>query len=89
MIYTVQEIAEYRAGWLETHPDEVLDTDTVISCLNDEREAIIEALIDNDMQAIDKGSDLLQQVLTWGWKGYENLTHTELWNELNDRGLEL
>jgi hypothetical protein len=89
MIYTIQEIAEYRAEWLETHPDEVLDTDTVVSCLNDEREAIIQKLIDDDRSNIDKSSDLLTQVLLWGFEGYENLTHTELWNELNDRGIKL
>jgi len=89
MIYTIQEIAEYRSGWLETHPDEVLDTDAVVKCLDDERRAIIERLVDDDTATMQKGSDLLTQVLLWGFEGYENLTHTELWNELNDRGLEL
>jgi hypothetical protein len=89
MIYTIQEIAEYRAEWLETHPDEVIDIDTVVSCLNDEREAIIEKLIDDDKQSEMKSSGLFVYILRHGWNGYENLTHTKLWNELNDRGLEL
>ena len=66
-----------------------LNTDTVVSCLNDEREAIIEKLIDNDLRAIDKGSDLLRQVLTWGWEGYENMETIELRDEIKLRGLEV
>lgn len=54
-----------------------------------EREAMIEALIDNDLRAIDKGSDLLRQVLTWGWEGYENMQTIELRDEIKLRGLEL
>ncbi len=89
MIYTIQEIAEYRAGWLETHPDEVLDTDAVVKCLDDERRAIIERLVDDDTQGDIKGSGFFVHILRNGWDGYDKMTHTELWNELNDRGLEL
>ena len=89
MLYTNEEINEYRAGWLETHPDEVLDDATVVDCLNDERSTIIEALIDDDMRGDIKGDGFFRHILLWGWDGYEKLTHTELWNELNERGLEL
>lgn len=89
MMYTNEEINEYRAGWLETHPDEVLDDATVVNCLNDERAAIIEALITADIEMEDNGSGLFRNILAWGFDGYEKLTHTELWNELNERGLEL
>ena len=54
-----------------------------------ERAAMIEALISDDMRAIDKGSDLLRQVLTWGWEGYENMETIELRDEIKTRGLEL
>lgn len=88
--YTQQCINSYRAGWEEEHPDEEpLDDATVISCLRDERESIIEKLVDNDLRAVDKGSDLLTQVLLWGFEGYQNLTNTELWEEMSERGLDL
>ena len=54
-----------------------------------ERAAMIEALISDDMRAIDKGSDLLRQVLTWGWEGDEKMETIELRDEIKTRGLEL
>ena len=89
MMYTIEEINEYRAGWLETHPDEVLDDATVVDCLNDERQDMIETLILADIARDEDGSGLFRHILAWGFDGYEKLTHTELWNELNERGLEL
>ncbi len=54
-----------------------------------EREAMIEALIADDMRAIDKGSDLITQVLLWGFDGYENVNTYDLRDEMKTRGLEL
>lgn len=86
--YTQSDINSYRAGWLETHPDEVLDDDTIIDCLKDEHSALIEALITDDFENTDT-TELLDLILRNGHAGYNELTVGELWDEMNERGLDL
>jgi len=86
--YTQQCINSYRAGWMEEHPDEELDDATVISCLNDEHEALIDKLIADDFKKCD-ASELLERALRHGFAGYSGATVTELWEEMSERGLEL
>ena len=54
-----------------------------------ERQAIIEALIAHDLAAADKGSDILTQILLYGFEGYENVNTYDLRDELNTRGLTI
>ena len=93
MIYTIQEIAEYRAGWLETHPDEVLDDYTIICCLDDdERSRSVETLIADDKTTIAgliNSDSFLDSILRNGHEGYENMTTIDLRDEMKTRGLEL
>ena len=93
MMYTNEEINEYRAGWLETHPDEVLDDYTVISCLEDEeREQLIEALIADDkatIAALINSDSYLDSILRNGHDGYEHMTTIDLRDEVKTRGLKL
>ena len=86
--YTQQCINSYRAGWEEEHPDEEpLDDATVISCLKDEHEMLVERLIRDDFDYMPR--EYLKTILREGFEGYENMTCTELWQEFEDRGLEL
>ena len=82
---TTLDIMQYRAGWLETHPDESLDDATVMSCLQDEQSSLIDALIADDTN----NPDLLSFILREGFDGYESRSVAELWEELNLRGLTL
>ena len=82
---TSLDIMQYRAGWLETHPDEPLDDATVMDCLQDEQDQLIEKLIADDMRDPLHIADLLAN----GFEGYNSLSNAELWEELNLRGLTL
>lgn len=70
-------------------PEEIVDAPLIQAREENERAAMIEALIDNDLRAIERGSDLIRQVLTWGWEGYEYMQTIELRDEMKLRGLEL
>lgn len=89
--YTQSDINNYRAGWLETHPDEVLDDETVIDCLRDEHSALIKALITDDITETPENNpiQLLKFILGVGCTGYNERTVGELWEEMNERGLDL
>jgi hypothetical protein len=84
--YDLLDVMQYRADWLETHPDEVLDDATVIDCLRDEHSTLVEALIADDLAS---PSDLFERILREGFEGYDNMTLRDLWQELNDRGLTI
>lgn len=95
MLITTQDIIDYKAGWLETHPDETLDDETVTDCLKDEAETLISKLIEHDCQTIMDDlqatgtSELLDYVLRNGHIGYDECCIAELWNELNERGMTI
>ena len=82
--YTQQCINSYRAGWMEEHPDEELDDATVISCLRDEHEMLLERLIKDDLR---HGHAYLAKILREGFEGYENMNVSQLWEEVEERGL--
>ncbi|MEY4411760.1 MAG: hypothetical protein RL560_19 [Actinomycetota bacterium] len=83
--YTQQCINSYRAGWMEEHPDEEpLDDATVISCLRDEHEMLVERLIKDDLR---HGHYYLAIILREGFEGYENMDVSRLWQEVEERGL--
>lgn len=87
--YTEQCINSYLAGWMEEHEgEEPLDRDTIISCLNDEHEELTNKLIADDFKKWN-ATELLDRVLRHGFAGYYGSTVTELWEEMNERGLEL
>jgi hypothetical protein len=87
--YDLLDVMQYRADWLETHPDEVLDDATVIDCLRDEHSTLVEALIAADIENDATGSGLFQFILREGFEGYDNMNLRDLWQELNDRGLTI
>lgn len=87
MFFSIEEIAEYRAGWLETHPDEILDTDTVVKCLHDENEAMIKALSEHYYNCLTR--EQWFDIIRTGFEGFDNMTHTQLWDEMNTLGLTL
>ena len=76
---------QYKAGWLETHNNEWLDDETVMSCLQDEQDQLIEKLIADDIKDPLHIADLLAN----GFEGYNSLSNAELWEEMNTRGLTL
>ena len=78
---TTLDIMQYKAGWLETHNNEWLDDETAMSCLQDEHDAVIEKLIEDDLQH----HDVLVSVLCNGFDGYKNSSLAELWEEMNTR----
>ena len=82
---TSLDIMQYRAGFLEEHPDEEIDDATVMSCLQDEQDSLIEKLIADDMRDPLHIADLLAN----GFDGYKSLSNAELWEEFNLRGLTL
>jgi hypothetical protein len=53
------------------------------------RNAMIEILVDNDINTIESGDSpsFLYDLLTLGFKGYENMFDDELVQEMNERGL--
>jgi len=56
------------------------------------RHAMIEMLVDNDIDSImadagDKDLSCLAEILSTGFKGYENFTDDELVREMNERDL--
>lgn len=56
------------------------------------RDAMIELLVDNDIDGImadagDRDFSLLSEILSTGFKGYENFTDDELVQEMNERDL--
>ena len=82
---TSLDIMQYRAGWLETHPDDEIDDATVMDCLQDEQTSLIDALIADDV----RDPHMLSFVLREGFDGYESRSVAELWEELNLRGLTI
>ena len=85
--YTEQCINSYLAGWMEEHEgEEPLDRDTIISCLKDEHEYLIDKLIQDDFEEMPR--DHLIKILREGCEGYENMTCTQLWQEFEDRNLD-
>ena len=82
---TSLDIMQYRAGFLEEHPNEEIDDATVMSCLQDEQDQLIEKLIADDLQ----NPEFIAHYLAEGCDGYKNASVAELWEELNLRGLTL
>lgn len=70
-------------------PEEIADAPLIQAREEDERAAMIEALIESDLRDIERGSDLVRQVLTWGFDGYEHTDTITLRDEMKIRGLEL
>lgn len=44
-MYNQKCIDEYRKGWLETHPDDDLDDETIIDCLRDQEHEIMDQVM--------------------------------------------
>jgi hypothetical protein len=52
------------------------------------KQELINCIIDNDLNTFyESGSDGVQSVLNWGFKGYQNYTEEELVQEMNERDL--
>jgi hypothetical protein len=84
--YDLLDVMQYRADWLETHPDEVLDDATIIDCLRDEHNTLVEELVAHDLAS---PNNLFERILREGFEGYDNMNLRDLWQELNDRGLTI
>lgn len=61
--------------------------------MNFTREKAIQELVDNDFSDIfnlgQSEGDMLESMLRYGFKGYDNYTDVELYNELVERGINL
>ena len=69
--------------------EKIVDAPLIQARKEIERAAMIKALIESDLRDIERGSDLIRQILMWGFEGYEH-DHTEtLRDEMKIRGLEL
>ena len=69
--------------------EEIVDEPLIQAREEIERAAMIEALIESDLRDIERGSDLLRQILMWGFDGYEHTDTITLRDEMKIRGLEL
>ena len=69
--------------------EEIVDAPLIQTREKIEREAMIEALIQSDLRDIERGSDLLRQILMWGCDGYEHTDTITLRDEMKIRGIEL
>ena len=69
--------------------DEIVDASLIQAREEIERAAMIEALIESDLRDIERGSDLIRQILMWGFDGYEHTATIILHDEMEIRGLKL
>ena len=52
------------------------------------KQEMINRLIEDDLDTVyGHGSDGVQSILNWGFKGYQNYTEEELTQEMNERDL--
>ena len=68
---------------------EIVDAPLIQAREEIERAAMIKALIESDLSDIECGSDLIRQILMWGFDGYEHANTITLRDEMKIRGLEL
>lgn len=69
-------------------PEEIVDAPLIQAREEDERAAMIQALITDDFERGD-ATAMLEEFLRWGFDGYENVSTYDLRDEMKTRGLEL